>query len=180
MHRSPRIAALFSAVVMMAFSLVTIRPASAEALFIGACLVLLRAAFAPAAGLIPTSTEITISDPGHSWCITNAGSGALHITGTLYTDPVVDAWGCIAGIATGPLNVAVDVSDFPDPTTAALAVNAGSTVHIEMNSAVVVFDGVADLVQRPSATIGCAGGTAITSTDWFGSMVFQDPKLVAA
>jgi hypothetical protein len=171
---------IFLALTTVTPALVSARPAAAELAIGGACVVVLRAVYLPDAVVVPVSpATVTLSETGHSFCTTNVGMGDLTVSGSLTAPSTTGSWGCLSGIVSGTLNVSIDVSGFPNPTVDATAVNIGGVITLIMTSAVVMFDGVAVLVQAPIASAVCAAGAPIDHAWWVGGMVFQDPVAVA-
>jgi hypothetical protein len=147
-------------------------PASAEAVFSGACTMRLEMKFNRRITATPGPTSIALG--GDGTCVVNGTVADLDFAGSVATTALTGGFGCAGGVATGTGLVEISVPGFPGPVVQLTLVATPGTVTLVATALVIRFEGVATLAQDPLDVPACPT-SGLTATTADGAMVFQDP-----
>jgi len=151
------------------------QPAAAiEGIWSGSCALTGTVSFSPAAQLSLQQTNVTVDLEGP--CVLNTGLATMYLDGSLGTNPAMPGMGCAAGHAAGLADVEITTPGFGLHTADVTMVNTGGELVLVVTVGLNRFDGVAVLTPLVSAA-ACGGGAGISTGDYTGPMVFQDPDL---
>jgi hypothetical protein len=159
-------------VVTAATTLLGPAPARAEGEFAGACTMSLTAAFSPPLSTSFVARSASLGATGT--CVVNGTSAQLFLSATVATPSLGGGFNCAAGVMTGTGSVRITAPGFPDPLVEIQIVNTAGVLTMTLETLLVTFEGVTELVPTPGQYLSCVTGSLASGT-WSGAMAFQDP-----